>query len=394
MSRTRKNISIYWLASFLSTVSTHLLLLLMSTEVFLHTKSNTKGSLIYAFTMILPFFCVSLTHNIVKRRNLHIILSVTTLFQALLSLCLTMNDQTSIFLIYFILCIKGYLDSVEKSGRVILLKNIIPKESIESASTIMGLSTYLGMGAGASLGSYLHGYFSIGELGVSSGILACISGILYFTLNASDKTTPCQEPMSWRDFLTNLRTLNLLGSFFALTFTVAIFQGIHNVSRSAYGIEFLKLGPSGISEIQLTATLGVLGGAFFVSRFMLSHQKLSKVSPNLLVLLTGISLPCLTMAQNHYMGHSLYFLFIFMFEISFTRIQNIIIKDCPGNLSSGIFSRVYAIIPVALSLMIFMMGYVIDEYGINFTYRTICILSVLFYLSNKTPLVYHAHKPQ
>lgn len=379
--------------ALVSTASSFFLLLVWAGHVFTVTGRNLQSASVFAVSWILPLAFVRMNARLLARFDARNVLVGTALAQAVAASCLLLLPSAIGGGLLAVLALRGGIEGLEKTARLARLKAVIHHETLERANSIASASTYTGIALGA-LGAALASQFLtvttatiLAAFGYAVASLIYRIGPLPLVRTGSGIVAPTADGL--REFVRILKTSHLGVPFVGIMICTGLFQGFHNVARTAYGVEYLRLDVAALSYLQLTATAAVILGALFVGRFVLTGSPLAALKPMTWVLITAVSLQLILLTNMAVLGFSLYFVFIFLFEVSFTRIQNILIVRCPKERSVVFFSWLQALTTGGMALCVFALAALIDALGLQgalLSIFSLCVLAFAFQLRRR-PIV-------
>ncbi|NWB98338.1 MFS transporter [Pseudomonas gingeri] len=327
LARDRRFI-LLWLATLVSSTGTFILLLSVSAYIIRVHHSGLGATSVFAFQWILPVALASLIRLICERVGLRKAVISSDIINGLLSLLigvlLAQGWMTPVLICFLF---RGFVEAITKTSRVVFIKKLFEGRQLELASSTFNLSYYLGGVLGGVIGSLLVGTFSLlGVAAISAATFAfsalCYAGLPYVMTARQGDAKRRGVLMSNLAIVT--KEPQLFAAFGYLCIATGVFQGFHNAARTILPIRVLGLPDSAVMQLQIVSALGIILGALAVS--LLPSLVRWKSFGLLANTMTAICLVLTTLVQNSVQLLVAYFLFIFLFEVSFTAAQSRLIQ--------------------------------------------------------------------
>ncbi len=363
-----------WSSMFFSMIGTFLLLLVLSAKFFVEFKSSTLAGSVFSiqwlpailFMPVIGFLC----SNFLPKK----LLIFVEILSGFITLMIGVLYNYGYLLVFFLLFFRGFLEAVMKSSRMIALKYYIPTEMLEKASSIFNTSYFLGGAIGGLIGTFIINHFSILQIAIIDSITFGISAVLYFFLPKileQDFIKKDPKPInSIFQFLDKGREVfkrhpDVFEFFIYIIITVAIFQSYHTVARTVIPLSKFNIGQSGVTLYQVVASSALLFGSFFVYRW-LTNTKSFLSHPFVLIIITCFSMLLTIVSSNLVIGLLSYFLFIFLFEVTFIRCMNYIMINCSKDLLPQFIPFLNSCMMASMVINVFFIGKAIDLYSLDF----------------------------
>lgn len=319
---------VLWVATLVSSTGTFVLLLSVSAHIIRVQHSGLGASSVFAFQWILPVVLASLVRFICERIGLRRGIIYSDLINGLLSLLIgLLLAQGWIIPVLVCFLFRGFVEAITKTGRVVFIKKLFEGRLLELASSTFNLSYYLGGVVGGVVGSLLAGKFSLLEVATISASTFVFSALCYARLPFIE-TARVGNAKRQGVLLSNLaivtRDPQLFAAFGYLCIATGVFQGFHNAARTILPIKVLELPDSAVMQLQVVSALGIIVGALAVSLLpaLVRYRNFAFLSNTLTALCLGLT----TVVHNETQLLVVYFLFIFLFEVSFTAAQSRLIQ--------------------------------------------------------------------
>ncbi|EKG31540.1 MFS transporter [Pseudomonas avellanae] len=317
-----------WLATLVSSTGTFILLLSVSAYIIRVHNSGLGATSVFAFQWILPVALASLIRFTCEKVGLRKGVITSDIVNGLLSLLigvLLANGLMLLVLVCFLL--RGFVEAITKTSRVVFIKKLFEGRQLELASSTFNLSYYLGGVLGGVIGGLLVGTFSLLAVSAISAATFAFSALCYTGLphiTATRQSTSKRRGVLMSNLAIVIKEPQLFAAFGYLCIATGVFQGFHNAARTILPIKVLELPDSAVMQLQIVSALGIILGALAVSLLpILVRWKNFGLLANTL---TAICLLLTTLVHNNTQLLIAYFLFIFLFEVSFTAAQSRLIQ--------------------------------------------------------------------
>ncbi len=375
------NFLLMWFAMFFSTVGTYFLLLALSENAYNSTGSATQSSLIFAAQWLAPLFTFLIIGRIASNGNEKKKLIISEIGAAVSSVLIGVFFGKSFIFLLALLFIRGFLEALTKTLRDTALKRLSSDWLLEKSVSVFGTSYYLGIASGSIVSLFFHSKTSLVTIAFLDALTFIVSAIAYSLISSPKIETKTLQgySMNLRAALQSIRQNQLLNkNFFLFVFSVGLFQGFHNIARSAISGQARIGSFTGLQLVQLLFISGVVLGAFFVSRYLQRASKL-QFYPRIYLIITCILMVSSVCLSNPYMVCIFYLGFAFFFEVCFTKFKNELVINSPKNAIGQIMSLVQVASTTSLVSVILIFGNLVDRFG--------AIVSVLIVGSIGTVLI-------
>lgn len=360
-----------WLAMLVSTMGAFLLLLALAVLVLERTGSGLLASGVFAAQWLLPILCVNLVGYIVNRLTPRTGLIIFEMITALFSLAIGFVAQSHLWLLFIILAFRGLGENITKSIRLVGLKRGTRPELLERASSVFHTAQYLGSGLGGAVGSFFVGRFSIDVIAWTAGACSLFAAIVYALLRSQElaEAKPAAAPTLrvWREVgITMAQDRNLFRAFSQLVLVTGAFQGFHTVARTVLPIAVLGLAADSVTLLQVLASVAITAAAVFVGLFMRKGTVLYCPAPPLIVA-TSFSVVAAVYLPSPAVAFAAYTIFIFLFEVSFTRCANDVVIACPPERIGYVSAAQQSLLVFGMTIAVLAIGYSADAIGLQKT---------------------------
>ncbi len=259
-----------WIAVFISTSGTFLLLLTLSTLIYEKTQSALLSSSIFASQWILAIVSPPLIAWLSQRFRVITLLAAADFIAAFVAIIIAIIFEWWFAVCLVFLALHGFLEAINKSLRIIPLKVLVPKSHLKSAVSYFATSQYIAAGVGAVGGVALVGNLSILQIALIDVFSFAISGCIYLSFRNSDLGATNSGAglvtilrNCWSTVSGNIALSRALLYIITLT---ALFQGFHNIARAEFSFAYLKWSVEGTMYVQIVSSIGIILGAVLMGR--------------------------------------------------------------------------------------------------------------------------------
>lgn len=359
-----------WCAMLASTAGTFLLLLALSLTLFTGSGSGFQASAVFGVQWLLPLAAAPLIGWLGSRFRPRGVLAAADVAGALLSLAVGFASGSGLLAVFVLLALRGLAEAVTKSVRVVALKRHMRPADLERAASLFNTSQYLGGAVGGLLGAALVERLTLPEIAAIDALTFGFAALCYLLLPAEIRREGAGGPPPtarvWRAARRALAGRpGLLANFHYLLLVTAIFQGFHNVARTPLPVGQLGLGAGGLMLLQVLSSTAIVAGALFVALFMQGPR--GRVHPALLVAATAAAMVGAVLLREPVASLALYTVFIFGFEVAFTKVQKDVILDCPDEAIAHVSALANALQMALMMAVVFLGGGLMDHIGLAAT---------------------------
>jgi MFS family permease len=167
--------------------------------------------------------------------------------------------------------------------------------------------------------------------------------------------------------------------------STALFQGYHTVARTVIPLNmFSFVGKTGVMYYQIISSIGLILGSVFAYHFLAGKKKIV-IAPSVFIFATAILLYSTVLFNNFIAALIVYFIFIFVFEISYIVYMNYILANTPhekGTLST-VMSFLSSAMLTLMVIVVLLTGKLMDILSLHITATTLAVsgpMIILFYL--------------
>lgn len=356
-----------WFAMLLSTAGTFFLLLALSVSALERVDSALGVSGVFASQWFLALFAPAAVTRLCARYRPRYTLPLIEGAGAFVTLGIALTSEFPIAILFLLLLLRGYLDAITKSIRTVALRLYLEGPLLERAASLFNTSYYMGGAAGALIGTLLIAHLSIPQIALLNAATHLIATLLYLRLGrlaGPKKVETTTRRSAWTEALETLRGNHLLlAAFGRLCVTAAVFQGFHNVARTVMPLREFGMPPSAVTMLQFLASTAILFGALFVTHFLQSNSRL-KVDGTLLIASTSIVMIAPLAGFPPITAFAVYFVFIFLFEVAFTKFQKDVVVHCPAEHMPAIASTNHAVLTLGITVTVLAVGALADAFGL------------------------------
>lgn len=372
-----------WCAMLASTAGTFLLLLALSLTLFTGSGSGFLASAVFGVQWLLPLLAAPLIGWLGSRFRPRGVLAAADVAGAALSLAVGFAYGSGLLAVFALLALRGLAEAVTKSVRVVALKRHMRPADLERAASLFNTSQYLGGAVGGLLGAVLVERLTLVQIAAVDALTFGFAAACYLLLPAGlrrpDAGGPPPTARVWR---IAGRALSgrpaLLANFHYLLLVTAVFQGFHNVARTPLPVGQLGLGAGGLMLLQVLSSTAIVAGALFVALFMQGRG--GRVSPALLVAGTAAAMVGAVTLRDPLASLALYTVFIFGFEVAFTKVQKDVIVDCPDEAIAHVSALANALQMASMMGVVFLGGGLMDRIGLAATALAVAAVAAAWML--------------
>lgn len=356
-----------WCAMLASTAGTLLLLLALALTLFTGNGSGFQASAVFGVQGLLPLVAAPLIGWIGSRFRPRGVLAAADVAGGVLSLAIGFAYGSGLLAVFILLALRGLAEATTKSVRLVALKRHMRPENLERAASLFNTSYYLGGALGGLLGAVLAERLTLPEIAVIDALTFGFAAVCYLFLPPEvHRAAAGRRPPTgriWREARRALaRRPALLGNFHYLLLVTAIFQGFHNVARTPLPVGRLGLGADGLMLLQVLSSSAIVAGALFVTLFMQGPR--GRIHSALLVAATAAAMLGAVLLRNPVASLALYTVFIFSFEVVFTKVQKDLILDCPEEAMPHVSALANPLQMALMMAVVFLGGGLLDHIGI------------------------------
>jgi MFS family permease len=376
-----------WFGMLISTMGTFIFLLYLSANLFMETKSSILAGGVFAAQWLPSIFLFPLIVFICSKSRTKLLLSMTELISAVISLTIGIIYKNGYIWVLIFLFIRGFLEHTMKSSRLIALKKYFSKEELEKASSLFNTSYYLGAALGGGIGTFIIAkldFMVIAELDALTFIIAAI--IYYYLPKLENDRAAAEKKVSHFNITKVLEITRLYPRFFEfflyLLISAGIYDGFHSIARTVIPLNIYKTNVNGVTIYETITCISLIIASFVVYRFLCN--KTAKFHPVVLVIITSISMIFTILFPNYLLGFLTYFVFIFFYEVLYTVCMNYLVVYAPEDSFHSIAVTINSLTVGSVVIFIFLGGTFIDFWGIkpatyllSFTAVFLCLLVIV-----------------
>jgi predicted MFS family arabinose efflux permease len=291
------------------------------------------------------------------------------------------------WIIFILLLVRGALEATTKSSRLVALKRYTPKPLLEHASSVFNTSYYIGAGLGGLLGTVVVENLSLLAIALIDAGTFLLAALLYSLVRSPEAktaetaevpTTQGKLPDWGKAWKVLRREPQLIEYSVSLVILTGVYQGFHVIARTVIPIDILGTGPKGVTAYQVATCVGLVSAGIFVYRFMCGEAE-KRYNPLFSFAATSAAMISTVFVPNLTFGLVSYLLFIFLFEVNYTKCMNLIISRCPTEELSVILPSVNSATMTAMVVLVFGGGWAMDGWG--FVPVTLCMAGAALMLA-------------
>jgi MFS family permease len=228
------------------------------------------------------------------------------------------------------------------------------------------------------------------QIALIDAITFVISASIYYLLPKVDiekhPDSDEQKKNAWSAFFSIIKKHPNIGKYcFYMILSTALFQGYHTVARTVIPLNmFSFVGKTGVMYYQIISSIGLILGSVFAYHFLAGKKKIV-IAPSVFIFATAILLYSTVLFNNFIAALIVYFIFIFVFEISYIVYMNYILANTPhekGTLST-VMSFLSSAMLTLMVIVVLLTGKLMDILSLHITATTLAVsgpMIILFYL--------------
>lgn len=314
-----------WLAVFLSSIATFLLLIVLSAEAIADGRSWTLANVIVMTQWIPAVAALPLIKHLSRNVPARRLLLACELGALALYPLVGLLDGTTAPLVAVLLA-KGVLDNVSKVSRPVALRRHLDDELLHRSAAYYNVAALAGSGLGSLLGALAFGRTDLPVVLVGCAAAHAAAAWLYSRLSRVGEvgrgTTHVRAPR--RPLSPNVRSAVCL-----YVASVVLFQGVHNIIRSYYPVDILGLDPSSVGTVQTITSFAYIGGAVVAARLLVGDGYWRRAC--LFHASAAAAMLLLPFVASPVPGLVAYAAFAFLFEVGFALHLRTIMVEAPAS---------------------------------------------------------------
>ena len=322
------------IAVFLSTVGNTTLIIAIATDIYHKTDSVTIASTIYSSQWLFPIVLSPIATYLCYKFQPKFLLLWAELAACCFVVFIGYLYYENPYLTLIFLVIRGFIDILVKSVRVIMVKLYYESKGLENAFTTISGGFILGAGVAGLLASLLIARYNIFQISFISAfliLLACIiySVLIYLVRNLKVPVFANPKEKFFTRIRNALKSNDLILKNLILIFTVVgFYQGYHTLARTPFAIDFLGLKETGPAWIQVIAILGICAGAIII--WLLTYKKYKwKLLGPVTFFAAAFTMLLTWVSKIPEISFLFYFLFMLFYEMAFLLFNKNLVVLCP-----------------------------------------------------------------
>lgn len=371
MLRSNSEFLRIWTAIFLASTATFLLLMTLSARVFSGTGSAFAANAVVLTQWLPAVLALPLIKFLAARHSPKALLVLCELGSAAV-LPFVVPTASHVEALIGLLLLKGACDALSKVSRAVALKSYFSGGMLENAAAYYNTAALMGGGVGALIGALLLSRLDLPSVLALCAAMHVIASGLYASLPAAGRPVAAAMPPAGRVEL----EADVRSSVFYFIAAVCLFQGYHNIARSAFPVAQLGMPESGIALVQAVTNVAYIVGAFFAARLPSSRTPYAMTGPALhgLAVLSLLPLPFLSSQAT---GLLMYGVFAFAFEVAFCVNLRQLIVGAPAAQMGRIVANTNAW-AVGLMVLLSLLGsYAVDKSSLAAVTAAVILLAAL-----------------
>lgn len=346
-----------FIGTFSSAFSTTLLLLSLAYLFYTQSGSIFLAGLVFVMQWFSPILFIQLISFFASASNIKRSLVIVEVLQFVL-LSSFFYLPASGMLIALIL--RGLLDSISKSARNVYIKNAHSKNQLESSFNIVNAAQYVGLSS-SGIGMLFLDKNGLDVIIIIAMAMHCISTLSYLLIQpiiVSTSSTKVKQGFIAL-FLYAIKNQLIRKPFIYLLIVTGFLQGFHNIARASLpafiegadllDISFLQVGVGPAILLGLTAYS-------YLRKKVTSRETIFLVS-SFLSALTLLLVPIFT---YKYIPVLFYLLYMFFFEIAYSKLYNDIMLLCTKEEIANISTVTQVSVMGAMAIVILLLSSIIS----------------------------------
>lgn len=258
------------------------------------------------------------------------------------------------------LILRGLLDSISKSARNVYIKNAHSKNQLESSFNLVNAAQYVGLSS-SGIGMLFLDKNGLDVIIIIAMAMHCISTLSYRLIQpiiVSTSSTKVKQGFIAL-FLYAIKNQLIRKPFIYLLIVTGFLQGFHNIARASLpafiegadllDISFLQVGVGPAILLGLTAYS-------YLRKKVTSRETIFLVS-SFLSALTLLLVPIFT---YKYISVLFYLLYMFFFEIAYSKLYNDIMLLCTKEEIANISTVTQVSVMGAMAIVILLLSSIIS----------------------------------
>ncbi|KVN40382.1 hypothetical protein WT12_28930 [Burkholderia territorii] len=367
MNLTPRRVSLLlWIVNLSSIAASVFSYVYLSYIVYQKTSSIMLSEAVLLAPMVIPVALCLVINAATGSRSPRTVLASFNLAGAVVAVATySLVDRLVVAAIAGTLVI-GFLDATQRVARTVAIKRYFSTEDIKYALPITLTAQFI---AGAIAGVALSLYKSEITPAMAGGITVgayCIGTIAALLLpSASAERQPAMPKGAFGTLMQLLRTSPALQRHFVAFFVlVSVYQGFFNVSRVALPTYTLGLSQVYVGYLQIiSATSALIAALLFV---FVSKRKVT-LGKTLIFMLNVLCLGTMagsTVFRSVGVSYTLYFAYMFVWEILFFKHQADVVSTTPSEHMSLVATFQYASVYLGMIVAGFAGSWLAHNYGL------------------------------
>ncbi len=359
-----RNIVLLWIAMLINMTGSNMLLVYISVWVLYNTGSALQAGLIFASRFVAAIFLTPLSERLCRRVPSQRLLVAVDIASIVTLLVLSLTPQSNVWVVFVVLTARGFLETTMKSTRIVAIRVNFAPERLERVNAMLATPHVIGNFLGALLATMLVEIAQLRAIALLNAAMVAVVVLLYMGLRLDPKALATEAGgRFWSRTRSILQTnVAVRRPFIYLLLCTVLFQGYHQVQRTALPIQQFKLSPSEASLFQICAVAGVVLGTFSMAFLLSGRWRRAATLPRGMMLGALLSGAC-WLAGSPWLAAFGYFLFMAVFEMTFLKSQSEMLLAASGKESASLMVAFYAIAECGMLAMTLAGGWLIDQVG-------------------------------
>lgn len=367
--------SIYAIGSVLLSVA-------LASSLFITTESAEISTLVFLVQYLPVAIFIKIIWLISEKNSSKTLLILTCLGAASVSFLLSQVENH--FVLFSLLAIRGFIDSIFKQSRLVYIKTVVQQENIGTVNAQLMLYEFSGQTCGAFLALFLLQNISLSTICFIDGGILLICTLLGKSLNKENHTaTGRTANYSIRTIWSTLRENPKLKYFsFMLILSVISFQSLNQIIRTWLPLSWLDLSLNKVGFIELLSLIGIVLG-LYAAKLKMKKAVTSERFLLAVFVMASLCLSGIFLSKELFISLSIYLLYMFFFELSLSYSMSSMMIHIEEDMVKGLLALFYSISYGGLCITGILFAYLVEMHGLDLLAHWVgagCILlSTLLY---------------
>lgn len=358
---------IFWTINLASISASVLVYLYLAHYAYTELNSLIVSELVLLMPMLMPVLLVfqlnQITNRVPVRKLLVIANTLGLTVCAALFLYLPLNTWN----VLSGAALLGTLDAIQRVARIVAIKQYFSSDEVRFTVPLTLTAQFIAGALAGAIIAFFPGQLTNNVVAIATFTLftiAVASTVLIPGSGATAHTAAVGHP-GLLDCLDLLRNTPLLKeSLVSFVLLGTFFQGFYNISRVALPAHHLGLAQQYVGLLQMVASVSAVAGAL-IYYFLSKRGVVFKLHALYVTCALAMLLSC--MAKTTLESYAMYFLYFFLFEIAFFRLQADIMTETPIGKMPLVATLQYALVYTGMMISIVIGAVLVKWFGLTVT---------------------------